>query len=724
MAIMLILIAAAVIGAFAYSTSLTGTSSVSSEGSSSSPAISSSSATEATSSATTSTHTTAPPNMSLLVDDSDLNTGFLDPGMSPDSSVVPSVFQGLVQYNGTDYTHVIPALASGWIVSPDSRNYTFTLRQNTWFSNRDPVNAYVAWFSFVRGLFIGNPPPPKYTAPVYGSLYTSYYSDLLYNGSSPCTGPCMREEGNLGSVDDANVFPWGLRQALSQAYGIPLTDENALVSKLSGILSNFNASATELAVMSYPHQALVVTNDRTLQFNLLEPYRLFPLMLPLQSGDLVDPIWIDSPSNCGGVTNNTYCPEFAYDGGPGTGPYVFGNLVKPPFSTYEALSYSVTLRANPNYWALGLSADELCSQPGYLHCAAVDQPANIPTVVVNFALNGSAETTSFDADKSQLTGFDGTNIGNGSFYQTSQALSLGYSLGENGLALNGQVFPTNITDFRLAVVHAINYSALLSTEYNDVPAGDADDKPSYDLFLPPAGPGWGALDNPDNLQLYSYNLTLAAHLLNESGWEGGFYTVTNIPIGGLPSGSVLGNPEGQKLSPLPLDMGRVQGQPAFSEIKDELGAIGIQVDPFVNTTACYDTPDYPCGPIPPGNYTSLPPMLAVSWYANWPDPVLQEFDPVADPYFPATVGTYMLSASVTNSTLSALLQRIPFETGTAQQLSDAARAWAMYAQLAGVVQLPYLENFVFVQPYLQGVVYNPFSDAYYYNMMYYSIGQG
>jgi len=627
-----------------------------------------------------------------LVDDSSTSPyDSLDPatGFFPGDGYFANVFQGLVQYNGSDSNHVVPSIARNWTVSNNYENYTFTIRPDVWFSNGDPVNAYVAWFSFVRGLFMNAP----------AGTYVSNYFDLLYNSSLPCTGLCVSQEGNNHS---ANVFPWGLRLAISHVYGIPLTDENALVTRLRSVLSNFTLSdVNETALMSYPNQAIVAMNYSTLRFNLLEPYDMFLLDLPPQWGAIVDPQWIDKAANCGGVANNTICSNFGVNGGPGTGPYEFDTVMPD----------QIVLTANPSYWATLLSESQLCSQPGETVCAPVLEAPHIRTIFMYFGTAEDQVASNFDSNNAQLAfvGVDqfGRLLGNYSYegYGFNQLFhGLGYPLGDFGIGLNGVVFPTNITDFRLAVVHAVNYTAFLSPSYT------YQGVPLAELFQPPAPPGWGPLDNPGNISLYSYNLTLAAQLLNRSGWEGDFYTFTNAAIGHLPAGAILGNPRGLGLPHIvdwytvPLTPGLVAEHQVIS---NGLSKIGVQVDFQGLTNFC------PAGCSAP-NYENEPPMLDVGWYANWPDPVFQQFIPMAIPGV-----AFQLSASVTNSTLSALLYKIAFETNPTQQAVDSAKAWAMYTQLAGMIQLPLPENYVFAQPYLQGIIYNPFQYAYYYNMMYY-----
>jgi peptide/nickel transport system substrate-binding protein len=218
-----------------------------------------------------------PANSSQLVDDigGEPTAPFdsLDPqyGFFVVDGYFANVFQGLVQFNGSDSQHVVPSLASNYTVAANFENYTFTMRPNTWFSNKDPINAYVAWFSFVRINYMNAPTTVGY----------SNYVNLLYNSSA--------------APDKAgNVWPWGLQNAINSVYHIPATDESKQVSALNYILSHFDTTNSSIQMlMSYPHQALVASNASKFQINLIQPYKLFLLALPPQWGAMVDPVYID-----------------------------------------------------------------------------------------------------------------------------------------------------------------------------------------------------------------------------------------------------------------------------------------------------------------------------------------------------------------------------------------------------------------------------------------------
>jgi peptide/nickel transport system substrate-binding protein len=85
----------------------------------------------------------------------------MDPAVvytTPGWEIVEQVYQGLLAPNGTSYTTYIGVLARDWTVSSDGMTYTFSLRPDVTFSNGDPFNTYVMWFSMYRALLMNQGP--------------------------------------------------------------------------------------------------------------------------------------------------------------------------------------------------------------------------------------------------------------------------------------------------------------------------------------------------------------------------------------------------------------------------------------------------------------------------------------------------------------------------------------------------------------------------------------
>jgi len=123
------------------------------------------------------------------------------------------------------------------------------------------------------------------------------------------------------------------------------------------------------------------------------------------------------------------------------------------------------------------------------------------------------------------------------------------------------------------------------------------------------------------------------------------------------------------------------------------------------TTSVYDAAE--------ASPQTTPPIVGVGWCADWPDPIFQQF---------LDMGTNVANEPnhVNNATLTALLEKIPFETNSAQQLADTKLAYQIFTQLATVMQVPNSAVIFFIQPYVHGYVYQPFLVSPFYNNVYYS----
>jgi peptide/nickel transport system substrate-binding protein len=90
----------------------------------------------------------------------------LDPAVTfstPGWAAVQQVYQGLVNYNGSSVTSFSGVLATNngtlsYNPATNFSTYTFELRQGVTFSNGDPYNAYVQWYSLYRSLLLDELP--------------------------------------------------------------------------------------------------------------------------------------------------------------------------------------------------------------------------------------------------------------------------------------------------------------------------------------------------------------------------------------------------------------------------------------------------------------------------------------------------------------------------------------------------------------------------------------
>jgi peptide/nickel transport system substrate-binding protein len=640
------------------------TSSTSSE-----PTLSVSSSTQTTfPAASSSTHTTPtapsfqlkPTNSSQLTDDSwpgapddlDPATGF----SVPDQPVFNSVFQELVEFNGTSISQVVPVLAQNYSIQNNYERYVFTIRPNVTFSNGDPLNAYAVWFSYVRELYLGQ------------AVGISNFGELTVNTSQLCSA--------------CPIIPWGIDSAIQAVTGLQaVSNPNVTEEVLNNVLSHFNPSnQTIQKIMGYPNQAYVVLGPMTFEINLLVHYRFFLVDTTSWWGAVVDPAYVDAH---GGVQANTPNSYFDANSGPGTGPYEIRSI--------GAELSDVVLQPNPNYWAL--SAKNV-PEPA--------EPPHIPIIVINYNLEQTTQIQDFANNIAQISFVSSpsyfeqmySSYKYNHYYSFDQIFhDLGLGTGLSYLSMNTQIYPTNNTDFRLAIVHAINYTQVLSESYgfNSTVYGA-----NYVGPITPLFPGYY---NPGDLPIYSYDLNLAAYYLNLAGQQEHF-SVT------LPNGSILGDASAPQLSTLTIDyitpetpLTQLQLEiiaAGLSKIGLSIGLQGVTYSVYTSWTSPQQTPNF----------------VYNTWYPDWPDPILQQM-------IPAVTTTSYLPAWVNLTQINHIVQTLPFITNQTQQIQLVEQVYNITYNYAPYVWLPTADNYLFIQPYVGGFVFNEYI-FYYYNTLYYT----
>ena len=580
-----------------------------------------------------------------------------------------NVFQELVTYDGNNTNQLVPVLAQNWSISANAMTYTFLMRPNTWFSNKDPINAYTAWFSFVRIIYLN---APSGTAP---SNYNELTENLTANSpdAEVPVGTCSAVASLGGNFASAN--------STSQA-GVDMC-----VAVLNNMLSNFNPSnSTQQAIMSYPGQSYVATNSSTFVVHLMSPYEFFAFDISAMWGAIVDPAFVDAH---GGVQNNTVNAYFDSNGGPGSGPYEIASV--------GSGFVPIVLKASPNYWAANVSG-----------LAPVLQAAHINTIVIQYAASQSDQIQTFANNEAQISWVAPPFLQQmynaykyKSQYTINQLLDIGgYAPSFFYVASNTQVYPTNITDFRLAVAHSIN----MSQEIADTLTNPINGQPLAENYLGPMLQQNGQYYDPGGLPPYSVNLTLAYQEIAQAGIQGNFFvTLPNSTTLGCTYGSAgckaLPAIELAYLSPLsPLIQEQLQ------IIQQNLQQIGVNVAPYGETPAVFSANE--------GTAQTSPVMTFLGWYPDWPDPVFQEM-------LPAATSTSFLPGWLNNATINSILATLPFTTNQTAYINGIKQVYAMMYQQAPYAWFPNPDNYFFLQPYLHGFTWNGFV-GYYYNMMYYS----
>jgi len=389
----------------------------------------------------------------------------LDPQVTfstPGWGITQQVYQTLVMYNGSSYTDFLPVLAKSWTESADHFNLTFTLRSGIHFSNGDPVNAYVMWYSLNRAMLMNL--DPQFI--------------LGQNFNYPHV--------NASSTSD---------------------EVNASVATLDTQLNTFdfrNPTAPQLAAMKDTWQSFQVIDDHTIQLNMgygylgdtvAYAYILATLAAPIAAA--VNPFVINANGGTHAASNDWMSLNLL-----GTGPY--------KVSTYSSTT-GFTLARDPSYWGAAAAAVEPWNN--------ILQPAK-SSIQVNFQSDPVKTTT--DLKSGAVAGASFAYLGpstvndlKGAACVTVTKLNEVYSstAGAWWIYMNQNHEPFNNLSVRAAIAHAINYEQINNTAFG----GNAV------RWVGPVPPGYPNY-NPDSLTPYAYNVTLARQFMTNSPWPSGYPT--------------------------------------------------------------------------------------------------------------------------------------------------------------------------------------------------------
>lgn len=222
----------------------------------------------------------------------------MDPAVeftTPGNEITSNVYQGLVAPSLTNASGYVGVLSTGWTVSADQMQWNFTLRQGVTFSNGDPFNAYVMWYSLYRTLVMNQ-------APAF--ILGQNFANTTVSAST------------LNSINYANP------------------------------------SSSSLNIMENPNQSFQVINEYEIELNLgygyngNSPYSALLSTLTAPCSFAVDPNVV---SDHGGVVAGQKNPWMETNA-IGTGFYLLKSWIN---------EQSVTLVKNVNYWADKLSSSQL-----------------------------------------------------------------------------------------------------------------------------------------------------------------------------------------------------------------------------------------------------------------------------------------------------------------------------------------------------------------------------
>jgi peptide/nickel transport system substrate-binding protein len=381
---------------------------------------------------------------------------------TPSWGLVQQIYQTLVMYNGSSLTNFSGVLAKSWSVSPDGYHWNFTLNQGVHFSNGDPFNAYVMWFSLYRELALFG--INQYLlSENFWFPNVNYYSTAAQVDSSAANVTTALNTFNFFSPTPAEV---AVMSASNQSFEVLGAYEIEL-NLGTGYLQSYNATSGVSTGVPYA-------------------YLLAEISTP--GAAAVDPAVIQAHGGVVKGSPNSWMQSNAV----GTGPYLL--------STYSTTTgYSLT--PDPNYWGAQLAAQQPWNNNLQPAKATIDvNYQSQSSVTIQDLKSGAVATASFlylgPSSIQQLQG-----IGCLKVVQLDKSPANAPFSGANGawwVFMNQSVYPFSNWSVRAAITHAIDYSEILQDAFGGY---------AFD-WVGPAPPGHPDY-NTANLAPYPYNLTLA-----------------------------------------------------------------------------------------------------------------------------------------------------------------------------------------------------------------------
>ncbi|MGI0080410.1 MAG: ABC transporter substrate-binding protein, partial [Nitrososphaerales archaeon] len=265
---------------------------------------------------------------------------YLDPGVSyyeQDYSIISTVYETLLAYNGTSPTQTVPWLVQNYTVSASGKTANFTLRQGVTFQDGEALNSTAVYFTLTRL--------------------------LVEDGSSPTS------HGSQASWIVQQMVNTSLSTTLSgakQTYGKAYAD--------AWIAKNFvqiTGTYTFTLNMAIPNAALqyllagdwasIVAPDWVMSHDMAMWTSGYTLPNPTLSGSgagMINQYLEDLSATCNAGATLTGCGETSLDANTealasgssyaplaGSGPY--------KITSFDSASQAMTLQANTGYWGGG-----------------------------------------------------------------------------------------------------------------------------------------------------------------------------------------------------------------------------------------------------------------------------------------------------------------------------------------------------------------------------------
>ncbi len=360
----------------------------------------------------------------LVVDQSEI-PDTLDPGVTfstPGWAAVQQVYQGLVNYVNGSSTSFLGVLAKNWTESPNGLHWNFTLRPGVHFSNGDPYNAFVQWYSFYRSLLLESGPE---------FILEQNFFSTNFNVSDP-----LNYSSNITEVQAANA---------TLANDLNTWDFDDL-------------NATDIALTETANQSFQVINASTIELNVgygyLGPYPYTYLLASISAPNsyAVDPRVVQAHGGLAEGEPNGYLATAMV----GTGPFELTFYDGLPGGGYQ-------LSPDPNYWGKAAAVAQPWNN--------LIQPANTTFDVI---FQDSVDITTNDLALGDAASASFAYIGPATVHLLQgkgclvvQAMPpiYGSTGGSWWIYLNQSVYPFDNLSVRAAIAHAIDYQQIIQVAF-------------------------------------------------------------------------------------------------------------------------------------------------------------------------------------------------------------------------------------------------------------------
>lgn len=251
-----------------------------------------------------------------------------------------------------------------------------------------------------------------------------------------------------------------------------------------------NPDAQALQLMENSSWPIYVTSPYQIVFHLSGPFVYFPGTLVTDGPGLIYDVQYLLQHGAFG-TPTAINPYFNNDPIPGSGPYTV---------TQVSTNAYVEFAQDPNYWAKNWTAQQLAQIP-------IFDPGHYKNIIMYLKTDDLSRYTDLSTGAVQIADLQQTSwplIENNSQYQYYSAPPSVGSL--EILVMENNLYPTNITAVRQAIVHAINYT-------------DISQKAYFGQLAPFMGPEYPVFKNfydLGNYTPYQYNVTLAEQDLSQA----------------------------------------------------------------------------------------------------------------------------------------------------------------------------------------------------------------